>query len=102
MTSLTVIRTTAVPPHVRGALSRWMLEPAPGLYVGTLSAKVRDELWRVVAASIGDGSAVLVQAADAEQHFRIETVGPSRREPVDMEGLLLVALNPAEPDASEG
>lgn len=96
MSSLTVINTTAVPPHVRGALSRWMLEPAPGLYVGTLSAKVRDELWAVVAASVGGGHAVLVHAADTEQHFGIDTAGLSRREPVDMDGLVLVALNPVE------
>lgn len=96
MTALTVIQATAVPPHVRGALSRWMLEPAPGLYVGTLSAKVRGELWAVIAPSVGDGHAVLVHAADTEQRFAIQTAGESRREPVDMDGLVLVALNPAE------
>jgi CRISPR-associated protein Cas2 len=100
VTSLTVINTTAVPPHVRGTLSRWMLEPAPGLYVGTLSAKVRDELWAVIAASVGVGSAVLVHAADTEQHYAIQTAGESRRERIDMDGLALIALNPAEPDSS--
>lgn len=94
MSALTVIHTSAVPPHVRGALSRWMLEPAPGLYVGTLSAKVRDELWRVVAASVGDGSAVLVYAAGTEQRFAIETAGVSRRVLVDVDGLTLVDLGP--------
>jgi CRISPR-associated protein Cas2 len=100
--SLTVIHATAVPPHIRGALSRWMLEPAPGLYVGTLSAKVRDELWTVVAASIADGSAVLVHGADVEQRFAIETAGSMRREPVDFDGIVLIALNPAEPVDAEG
>ncbi|WP_199921325.1 type I-E CRISPR-associated endoribonuclease Cas2 [Streptomyces globisporus] len=28
---MTVFSTTAVPDHVRGALTRWMTEPAPGL-----------------------------------------------------------------------
>lgn len=98
MSNLTVISATAVAPHVRGALSRWMLEPTPGLYVGTLSAKVRDELWAVIAASVGDGSAVLVHAADTEQRFAIQTAGESRRAPVDLDGLALIALNPAEPD----
>jgi CRISPR-associated protein Cas2 len=45
-----VIATTAVPDHVRGALSRWLIEPAPGLYVGTVSARVRDELWSAGAS----------------------------------------------------
>lgn len=98
MANLTVISTSAVPPHVRGALSRWMLEPAPGLYVGTLSGKVREELWSVVAASIGGGSAVLVCPADTEQRFTMRTAGPMRREIVDLDGVELVALNPLEDD----
>ena len=98
MANLTVINTTAVPPNVRGTLSRWMLEPAPGLYVGTLSAKVREELWSVVAASVGDGAAVLICPGDTEQRFTIRTVGAMRREIVDFDGLALVALNPREGD----
>lgn len=98
MANLTVINMTAVPDHVRGALSRWMLEPAPGLYVGTLSAKVREELWSVVAASVGDGAAVLIHPADNEQRFSLRTAGERRRTSVDFDGLTLIALNPAEPD----
>jgi CRISPR-associated protein Cas2 len=97
MAALTVIHTTTVPSRVRGALSRWMLEPAPGLYVGTLSARVRDELWAVICASVEDGSAVLVHTAGAEQRFALETVGRSRRSPVDFDGITLIALNPGEP-----
>jgi CRISPR-associated protein Cas2 len=98
MANLTVISTTAVPDHVRGALSRWMVEPTPGLYVGTLSAKVREELWAVVAASIADGAAVLVHPTDNEQHFALRTAGERRRTTLDFDGLTLIALNPAEPD----
>ncbi|MBS2547458.1 type I-E CRISPR-associated endoribonuclease Cas2 [Catenulispora sp. NL8] len=98
MANLTVINTSAVPAYVRGALSRWMLEPAPGLYVGTLSAKVREELWAVVSASVSDGAAVLVYPADTEQRFAIQTAGTWRREVVDFEGLALVALNQLEED----
>lgn len=98
MANLSVIHTTAVPDHVRGALSRWMLEPAPGLYVGTLSKKVRDELWSVVAASVGDGAAVLIHPADTEQRFALRTAGERRRTPIDVEGVILIALNPLEPD----
>lgn len=75
-----------------------MIEPAPGLYAGTLSAKVREELWAVVAASVGDGAAVLICPAENEQRFMIRTVGPMRREIVDFDGLALVALNPRESD----
>ncbi|MEV1011636.1 type I-E CRISPR-associated endoribonuclease Cas2e [Streptomyces sp. NPDC049881] len=57
---MTVIFTTAVPDDVRGALSRWKMESMPGLCVGTLSSRVRDELWEAVSAAIADGAAVLL------------------------------------------
>ncbi|MGR6998796.1 type I-E CRISPR-associated endoribonuclease Cas2e [Yinghuangia aomiensis] len=96
MASMTMISTTAVPDHVRGALTRWMLEAAPGLYVGTLSAKVRDELWSAVAASIGEGAALLAHPDTSEQGFALRTAGERRRVPVDFDGVMLVALNPME------
>ncbi|WP_034091838.1 type I-E CRISPR-associated endoribonuclease Cas2e [Streptacidiphilus albus] len=98
MANLTVISTTAVPDHVRGALSRWMLEPTPGLYVGTLSGKVRDELWAVVAASVGTGAAVVISPSDNEQRFIIRTAGERRRTVEDFDGLMMIVLNPLEAD----
>jgi CRISPR-associated protein Cas2 len=96
MPSLTVLATTAVPDHVRGALTRWMVEPTPGLYVGTLAARVRDELWTVIAASITDGAAVLIHPAANEQGFALRTAGERRRLPVDFDGLTLIALRPEQ------
>jgi CRISPR-associated protein Cas2 len=52
MANMVAISTTAVPEHVRGALTRWLTEPAPGLYGGTVSARVRDGLWSAVATSV--------------------------------------------------
>ena len=98
MANLTVISTTAVPDHVRGALSRWMLEPTPGLYVGTLSGKVRDELWAVVAASVGTGAAVVISPSDNEQRFIIRTAGERRRTVEDFDGLMMIVLNPLAAD----
>jgi|SRR5690606_18403136 CRISPR-associated protein Cas2 len=90
MASMIVISTTAVPEHVEGALSRWLIEPCPGLFVGTVSARVRDELWAAVSASVGDGMAVLIHPADNEQGFAIRTSGQRRRHVVDFDGLQLI------------
>ena len=60
MPSMVVIATTAVPDHLRGALSRWTSEVVPGIFVGSVSARVRDELWRTVTEVVGNGAAVLV------------------------------------------
>ena len=87
-----VISTTAVPDHVRGALSRWLVEPTAGLYVGTVSARVRDELWSAVAASVADGSAVCIHPDDNEQGFMIRTAGERRRHVLDFDGLQLIGL----------
>ncbi|WP_327178871.1 type I-E CRISPR-associated endoribonuclease Cas2e [Streptomyces sp. NBC_01335] len=92
MSSMIVITATAVPDHLRGALTRWLLEVTPELYVGTVSAKVRDELWDAVAASTHDGIAVLAHPADNEQGFQLRTAGTRRREPVDFDGLTLIAF----------
>ncbi|MEO3795819.1 type I-E CRISPR-associated endoribonuclease Cas2e [Nonomuraea sp. B10E15] len=83
MASMIVISTTAIPDHVGGALSRWLIEPCPGLFVGTVSARVRDELWAAVSASVGEGMAVLIHPADNEQGFAIRTSGQRRRHVVD-------------------
>ena len=99
---MTVLATTAVPDHVRGALTRWMIEPKPGLYVGTLSARVREELWSVVTASIGPGAAVLLHPADTEQGFTLHTAGERRRVPVDFDGLTLVAFRPDDDPDEQG
>ncbi len=95
-----VISTTAVPDHVRGALSRWLVEPTAGLYVGTVSARVRDELWAAVAASVADGAAVCIHPADTEQGFLIQTAGERRRHVIEFDGLQLIALRPEK--LSEG
>ncbi|MEC3994106.1 type I-E CRISPR-associated endoribonuclease Cas2e [Actinacidiphila sp. DG2A-62] len=92
MPSMIVIAATAVPDHLRGALTRWLLEVTPELYVGSVSAKVRDELWSSVAASTADGTAVLACPADNEQGFTLRTAGAHRRDPVDFDGLTLIAF----------
>ncbi len=94
MASMVVLATTAVPDRLRGALSRWMIEVAPGLFVGTLSARVRDELWSAASQVVGDGAAILLHPYDNEQGYLIRTAGQRRRRPVDFDGLTLVAMRP--------
>lgn len=99
MANMVVISTTAVPDHVRGALTRWLTEPAPGLYVGTVSARVREGLWSAVAASVGDGAAVCVYPAENEQRYLIRTAGKRRRSIFDSDGLQLVRFTAQEPSS---
>ncbi|MET9409094.1 type I-E CRISPR-associated endoribonuclease Cas2e [Streptomyces sp. NPDC002935] len=92
MSSMTVISASAIPDHLRGALTRWLLEVTPQLYIGTVSARVRDDLWSSVAACTGDGTAVLAYPAANEQGFELRTAGTRRREPLDFDGLTLISF----------
>ncbi|MFI5756847.1 type I-E CRISPR-associated endoribonuclease Cas2e [Streptomyces sp. NPDC051569] len=92
MPAMAVIATTAVPDSLRGALSRWTVEVTPGIFVGTLSARVRDQLWNAVTEVVGDGAALLVHPAANEQGFALRTAGTRRRHPVDFDGLTLIRM----------
>lgn len=79
-----------VPRSLRGEMSRWMLEVHPGVFVGSPSALVRDRLWEKACGSSNGGSCILAHSSDAEQGFRVNTWGATRRGIEDYEGLTLV------------
>ena len=89
---MTVLVLEKVPASLRGELTRWMLEPRTNVFVGTVTAMVRDRLWAKVCAGVRGGGAMLLYRADNEQGFRIETWGSTSREIVDFDGLYLVRI----------
>lgn len=78
------------PAKLRGHLTRWLMEVSPGVYVGRVSARVRDELWELVKESLSSGKAVLSYPSNrTEQGFVVEVFrGPW--ELVDLEGLFVM------------
>ncbi len=76
-------------PSLRGELTRWMLELKAGVYVGTLSARVRDLLWARVEKGLRGGAALLLQPAQNEQGFTIRSLGSPSRGIKDFEGIVL-------------
>jgi CRISPR-associated protein Cas2 len=92
---MVVIATTAVPDHLRGALSRWTSEVVSGIFVGSVSARVREELWHAVTEVVGGGAAILVHPAATEQGYAIRTAGTRRRAPIDFDGLTLIRMTAA-------
>ena len=81
-----------VPGSLRGELTRWLLEPKAGVFVGKVSAMVRDRLWQKACASARGGACVLVQTSDTEQGFMVHSWGVPDREVVDFEGLTLMRV----------
>jgi CRISPR-associated protein Cas2 len=84
-----VIALTACPVGLRGDLTRWLLEISPGVFVGEVSARVRQALWDRVTGMVRNGRAVMAYSASNEQHLAFETYQPDW-EPVDVEGAELI------------
>lgn len=81
-----------VPTSLRGELTRWLIEPHSGVFVGHVSAMVRDKLWEKCCAKVNEGGAIQLWATNNEQRFAIRTFGLTKREVVDFEGLQLIRL----------
>ena len=88
-----------VSPSLRGELTRWLIQPQAGVFVGTVSALVRDKLWDKVVGSLKSAKpaksghepgAMLVFTTSNEQGFDIRTTGTTDRSIEDFGGLLLV------------
>lgn len=88
---MTVVVLIAVPPGLRGHLTRWMIEVAAGVFVGNPSSRVRNRLWKVLADRTGDGQAVMIEPAANEQGWAVRTAGRDRWYPFDLDGLMLIA-----------
>jgi len=82
-----------VPPGLRGELTRWLLEPQAGVFVGRVSAMVRERLWEKACAQAREGGCVIIHSSDNEQGFKVRTRGRTARSIQDFEGLLLVRMS---------
>jgi CRISPR-associated protein Cas2 len=91
---MTVIVLEAAPEALRGRLAVWMLEIRAGVYVGTLSKRVREMIWKTIKAGIGRGNAVIAWKTNTESGFDFMTLGKNRRIPADYDGLKLVSFLP--------
>ena len=89
---MVVIILEAVPVALRGELTRWLIEPRPGVFVGHVNAMVRDLLWKKCCGKMGDGGVIQIWSTNTEQRFRMRALGDTRREIIDLDGLQLIRL----------
>ena len=87
---MVVIILENVSPSLRGELTRWLIEPRAGVFVGHISGMVRDRLWDKCCERLRDGGAVQLWSTNNEQRFAVRTAGVTRREVIDFEGLQLI------------
>lgn len=84
-----VVVLSDCPPKLRGDMTKWFIEINTGVYVGNMSARVRDEVWDRITDNIGRGHATMVFSSSGEQHmdFRVHN---AYWEPVDFDGIKLM------------
>lgn len=87
-----VIMLETVPVSLRGELTRWLIEPHPGVFIGHVSAMVRDRLWDKCCQRAKGGGVLQIWSTNNEQRFAVRTFGDTRRDVVDFEGLQLIRL----------
>lgn len=95
-----VIVIENAPPRLRGRLGIWLIEIRAGVYVGDLSMKVREMLWKQVENGIGEGNAVMAWSTNTESGFDFVTFGKNRRIPLELDGLKLVSFYPVKEEIS--
>lgn len=88
---LTVITMTNCPLSLRGDLTKWMQEIATGVYVGNFNGRVREELWKRIEGSVGNGAVTMSFSSRNEIGYDFKTIH-SHREVVYSDGLPLVRI----------
>lgn len=91
-----VIDLENAPPRLRGRLAIWLIEIRAGVYVGNVSRKIREMIWKQVECGIESGNAVMAWSTNTESGFDFMTLGPNRRMPSEYDGLRLVSFLPEE------
>lgn len=97
-----VLLLEKVPVGLRGELTRWLIQARTGVFVGRVSAQVRDLLWEKVCDGRGTGSAMLIYQTNTEQGYAIRTDGETTRTVVDFDGIALIRTEDTPKKAYRG
>ena len=69
-----------------------MIEPKTGIFLGRMTARLRDKLWGKAVAGSQGGACLQAWATPGDQGFTVRTAGETSRKIVDLEGLYLVGI----------
>lgn len=89
---MVVIITNNVSSSVKGYISRWLTEAQSGVFVGSISTRVRKNLWSNIIPKIGPKSSItMIYNHNNLQKFNIETYGPTRKKVRYLNGLVVTS-----------
>ena len=80
------------PEVLRGELTRWLLEVKAGVFVGTVSAIVRNLLWEKIENEVDTGAEIMIYPAQNEQGFEMQMCHSPRRQIIDIKGLCFIKM----------
>jgi CRISPR-associated protein Cas2 len=86
---MVVVVLSDCPAKLRGDISKWMFEVNTGVYVGNMSARVRELLWKRICENLKNGQATMVYSARGEQKMEF-CVHNTSWKIVDFDGIKLM------------
>jgi CRISPR-associated protein Cas2 len=90
-----------VNPTLRGELSRWLIEPKTGVFVGHVSATVRDLLWEKCCKKTAMGGILQLWSTNTEQRFYMRSYGDTSRQIIELDGLQFIQIPHSEKNTPE-
>ena len=86
---MTMLILERVTPSMRGEITRWLVQIKAGVFVGYVSARVRDLLWLRVNKTAATAGGILIYADNTEQGFTARSFGDPSKTIEDFEGIFL-------------
>lgn len=84
-----VISVVNCPIGLRGDLTKWLLEISPGVFVGQVSRRVREQLWQRITGTAKSSNVTMVFSTNNEQRLDF-LIHNSIWEPIDFDGVKLM------------
>ena len=95
---MTVLIASDTPPAIRGMLKRWVVEPKPNVFVGTVNRRTRDKVLEYVKRNAEGMNLLIITSEPNCQGYKIERWGEPDRRDLILSGLWLVAEDWADAD----
>lgn len=89
-----VVILSRCPQSLRGDLTKWLIEVDTLVFVGKITARIKDLLWKRIVDSCEDGKATMVFESTNEQRFDFVSIN-SDWHPIDCDGFRLM-MKPAK------
>ena len=93
------------PQNLQGYISLFLVEIAAGVYVGNVSARIREDMWKTAISYSGrQGKVIMVYKSNTVQGYEIKMHNHGRRKLEDMDGLQIIkqlTITETDPKASK-